>query len=185
MVKLPIPRAASGPDNDPLTGSAFLGLLVTHGPPAQEWKIPYENRRNLGRQDLDFIPPLFRLQQTILNSMHKYQPRFHLVKTCDLAKVPYSNFRTFVFPETEFIAVTAYQNEKVQTTSHVQTTLLMLLHWFPSLVFEHAQVGIEHGKSFNQTSLDLKRFNSTLMARDFRSGVNIVFQEIGSPIIWP
>ncbi|XP_003746795.2 T-box transcription factor TBX3-like [Galendromus occidentalis] len=51
--------------------------------------------------------------QTILNSMHKYQPRFHLVKTCDLAKVPYSNFKTFVFPETEFIAVTAYQNEKI------------------------------------------------------------------------
>ncbi|OQR66487.1 T-box transcription factor TBX2-like [Tropilaelaps mercedesae] len=50
--------------------------------------------------------------QTILNSMHKYQPRFHLVKTCDLAKLPYSTFRTFVFPETEFIAVTAYQNEK-------------------------------------------------------------------------
>lgn len=45
--------------------------------------------------------------------MHKYQPRFHLVKTCDLAKLPYSTFRTFVFPETQFIAVTAYQNEKV------------------------------------------------------------------------
>ncbi|XP_022666180.1 T-box transcription factor TBX2-like isoform X2 [Varroa destructor] len=51
--------------------------------------------------------------QTILNSMHKYQPRFHLVKTCDLAKLPYSTFRTFVFPETQFIAVTAYQNEKI------------------------------------------------------------------------
>lgn len=51
--------------------------------------------------------------QTILNSMHKYQPRFHVVKANDLLKLPYSTFRTFVFPETEFIAVTAYQNEKV------------------------------------------------------------------------
>ncbi|KAL8588349.1 hypothetical protein ACOMHN_033125 [Nucella lapillus] len=50
---------------------------------------------------------------TILNSMHKYQPRFHLVRTDDILKIPYSPFRTFVFKETEFIAVTAYQNEKI------------------------------------------------------------------------
>ncbi|KAK7464580.1 hypothetical protein BaRGS_00037859, partial [Batillaria attramentaria] len=52
-------------------------------------------------------------QSTILNSMHKYQPRFHLVRTDDILKLPYSAFRTFVFKETEFIAVTAYQNEKI------------------------------------------------------------------------
>ncbi|XP_074601520.1 uncharacterized protein LOC141855390 isoform X2 [Brevipalpus obovatus] len=51
--------------------------------------------------------------QTILNSMHKYQPRFHLVRANDLAKLPYSTFRTYLFKETEFIAVTAYQNEKI------------------------------------------------------------------------
>lgn len=45
--------------------------------------------------------------------MHKYQPRFHLVRTTDILKLPYSTFRTYVFKETEFIAVTAYQNEKV------------------------------------------------------------------------
>lgn len=46
--------------------------------------------------------------------MHKYQPRFHLVRTDDILKLPYSAFRTYVFKETEFIAVTAYQNEKVK-----------------------------------------------------------------------
>lgn len=51
--------------------------------------------------------------QTILNSMHKYQPRFHIVRANDILKLPYSTFRTFVFKETDFIAVTAYQNEKV------------------------------------------------------------------------
>ncbi|XP_050353342.1 T-box transcription factor TBX3-like isoform X4 [Nymphalis io] len=51
--------------------------------------------------------------QTILNSMHKYQPRFHLVRANDILKLPYSTFRTYVFKETEFIAVTAYQNEKI------------------------------------------------------------------------
>ncbi|KAF7655049.1 hypothetical protein LDENG_00061620 [Lucifuga dentata] len=50
---------------------------------------------------------------TILNSMHKYQPRFHIVKTNDILKLPYSTFRTYVFPETQFIAVTAYQNDKI------------------------------------------------------------------------
>ncbi|XP_051902414.1 T-box transcription factor TBX2-B-like isoform X2 [Hippocampus zosterae] len=50
---------------------------------------------------------------TILNSMHKYQPRFHIVRANDIMKLPYSTFLTYVFPETEFIAVTAYQNEKI------------------------------------------------------------------------
>ncbi|XP_018420347.1 PREDICTED: T-box transcription factor TBX3 [Nanorana parkeri] len=50
---------------------------------------------------------------TILNSMHKYQPRFHIVRANDILKLPYSTFRTYVFPETDFIAVTAYQNDKL------------------------------------------------------------------------
>ncbi|XP_029565285.1 T-box transcription factor TBX3 isoform X1 [Salmo trutta] len=53
------------------------------------------------------------LFQTILNSMHKYQPRFHIVRANDILKLPYSTFRTYVFPETDFIAVTAYQNDKI------------------------------------------------------------------------
>ncbi|RMX53725.1 hypothetical protein pdam_00000392 [Pocillopora damicornis] len=50
---------------------------------------------------------------TILNSMHKYQPRIHVVRADDTYKHPYSNFKTFSFPETAFIGVTAYQNEKI------------------------------------------------------------------------
>ena len=45
--------------------------------------------------------------------MHKYQPRIHVVRADDTYKHPYSNFKTFAFPETAFIGVTAYQNEKV------------------------------------------------------------------------
>ena len=45
--------------------------------------------------------------------MHKYQPRFHLVRADDIMQLPYSTFRTYVFRECEFIAVTAYQNEKI------------------------------------------------------------------------
>ncbi|CAJ0580878.1 unnamed protein product, partial [Mesorhabditis spiculigera] len=50
---------------------------------------------------------------TILNSMHKYQPRLHVVRCSELIQLPVSTFRTFVFKETEFIAVTAYQNDRV------------------------------------------------------------------------
>ncbi|KAF0033322.1 hypothetical protein F2P81_013388 [Scophthalmus maximus] len=50
---------------------------------------------------------------TILNSMHKYQPRFHIVKVNDILKLPYSTFRTYVFSETQFVAVTAYQNDQI------------------------------------------------------------------------
>lgn len=47
--------------------------------------------------------------------MHKYQPRFHVVKANNLLKLPLSTFRTFIFTETEFMAVTAYQNDQVRT----------------------------------------------------------------------
>lgn len=45
----------------------------------------------------------------MLNSLHKYEPRVHLVRVgCDPRRVV-----TYPFPETQFIAVTAYQNEEV------------------------------------------------------------------------
>lgn len=52
--------------------------------------------------------------------MHRYQPRFHLVyfaqKNASLDENAHSsNFRTFIFPETSFTAVTAYQNQRVST----------------------------------------------------------------------
>ncbi|CAF0949088.1 unnamed protein product [Didymodactylos carnosus] len=50
---------------------------------------------------------------TILNSMHKYQPRFHIARTDTLVDLAWCPFKTFLFNETEFIAVTAYQNEKI------------------------------------------------------------------------
>ncbi|XP_013791850.2 T-box transcription factor TBX10-like [Limulus polyphemus] len=51
----------------------------------------------------------------ILNSMHRYQPRFHVVylnpKGEDASQT--ENFKTFIFPETKFTAVTAYQNHRI------------------------------------------------------------------------
>ncbi|KAL9902564.1 T-box-containing protein TBX6L-like isoform 1-T2 [Glossina fuscipes fuscipes] len=49
----------------------------------------------------------------VLASMHKYQPRLHIIKTSDLTQLPWSPQQSFIFPETEFIAVTAYQNDRI------------------------------------------------------------------------
>jgi len=65
--------------------------------------------------------------QIILNSMHRYQPRFHVVyippksELTDTALT--EEFKTFIFPETRFTAVTAYQNHRVSGTS--------LYYWTP------------------------------------------------------
>lgn len=59
--------------------------------------------------------------QIILNSMHKYQPRVHIIKkkdhTASLLNLKSEEFRTFVFVETVFTAVTAYQNQLVRDGS--------------------------------------------------------------------
>ncbi|XP_065360846.1 T-box protein 2 [Calliphora vicina] len=49
----------------------------------------------------------------VLASMHKYQPRIHVIRTSDLAQIPWAPQQAFVFPETEFVAVTAYQNDRI------------------------------------------------------------------------
>jgi len=77
---------------------------------------------------------MFTYVQIILNSMHKYQPRIHLLKLRSRTTiVDYeqivkesqsdNNVKTFVFKETAFTAVTAYQNQlvRVQCTPYKHT----------------------------------------------------------------
>lgn len=73
--------------------------------------------------------------QIVLNSMHKYQPRIHIVKTNDdqtfsMQQKISENFSTHVFPETQFMSVTAYQN---QQASHV-TRMLSRCGWFVFII---------------------------------------------------
>ncbi|XP_066216096.1 T-box transcription factor TBX10 [Saccopteryx leptura] len=52
----------------------------------------------------------------ILNSMHRYQPRFHVVfvdPRKDSERYAQENFKSFIFTETQFTAVTAYQNHRI------------------------------------------------------------------------
>lgn len=61
-----------------------------------------------GRGSLLFLP-----SQLILHSMHKYQPRVHLVQAAQLCSQHWGGVASFRFPETMFISVTAYQNPQV------------------------------------------------------------------------
>ncbi|PFX15630.1 T-box transcription factor TBX20 [Stylophora pistillata] len=53
----------------------------------------------------------------ILNSMHKYQPRVHIIRkrdhTASVINLKSEEMKTFTFPETNFIGVTAYQNQLI------------------------------------------------------------------------
>lgn len=65
--------------------------------------------------------PCFWTLQLILNSMHKYQPRVHIIRkrdhTASVINLKSEEMKTFTFPETNFIGVTAYQNQLVSIFS--------------------------------------------------------------------
>ncbi|XP_064121173.1 T-box transcription factor TBX20-like [Macrobrachium nipponense] len=54
----------------------------------------------------------------VLNSMHRYQPRIHLVRLKEgfsgpITDLEQEDHRTYIFPQTVFTAVTAYQNQLI------------------------------------------------------------------------
>ena len=51
--------------------------------------------------------------QIMLNSLHKYEPRVHVVRVPGAGSESEQESWTFPFPATQFVAVTAYQNEDV------------------------------------------------------------------------
>ncbi|XP_053287536.1 eomesodermin homolog b isoform X1 [Pleuronectes platessa] len=55
-------------------------------------------------------------QMVIMQSLHKYQPRLHIVEVTEDGAEDVNNdgkTQSFTFPETQFIAVTAYQNTDI------------------------------------------------------------------------
>ncbi|KAI4579390.1 hypothetical protein MJT46_000758 [Ovis ammon polii x Ovis aries] len=54
--------------------------------------------------------------QIMLNSLHKYEPQVHIVRVGDAHRM----VMNCSFPETQFIAVTAYQNEETPTSVSVE-----------------------------------------------------------------
>lgn len=56
--------------------------------------------------------------------MHKYQPRLHVVETTHIGEMNQGQHHMFVFPGTQFMTVTAYQNDEVSTTRSQYTHLI-------------------------------------------------------------
>nr|CAD66613.1 T-box protein [Suberites domuncula] len=86
--------------DSPATGAVWEKQLITF----QKCKITNNHLDQLG--------------YVVLNSMHKYQPRIHIVKTNDdqtfsMQQRVSENFSTHIFPETQFMSVTAYQNQQI------------------------------------------------------------------------
>merc|ERR1719192_2742684 len=116
---------------DPEPGSKYLVLLDIVPCDNKRYRYAYHRSSWLVAGKADPAPP-HRLychpdapftaeqlrKQVIFNSMHKFQPRIYLVKRCEgrsgpVTDVEKEKYRTFVFPETIFTAVTAYQNQLI------------------------------------------------------------------------
>ena len=69
----------------------------------------------------------------MLNSLHKYEPRLHIIRVGapDVTK----SVTSYNFAESRFIAVTAYQNDEVGFFFKVAGILKMSSYCFPSANF--------------------------------------------------
>lgn len=99
--------------------------------------------------------------------MHRYQPRFHVVY---VEPAPNSylnaqrNFCSFSFPETRFMAVTAYQNHRVrphQTNWSLTIRFLFIFSESYQSLFQHAAL------SFSQ--ITQLKIASNPFAKGFRT----------------
>ncbi|XP_072450843.1 T-box transcription factor TBX22-like isoform X2 [Chiloscyllium punctatum] len=94
------PRLYMHPDS-PASGESWMKQIVSF------------DRVKLTNNDMD------EKGHIILQSMHKYRPRIHVIlKEADEHVsvnqiLPPNGVRTFAFPETEFTTVTAYQNQQI------------------------------------------------------------------------
>jgi len=68
----------------------------------------------------------------VLQSLHKYQPRLHVVQVNEDGTEDTSQpgrVQTFTFPETQFIAVTAYQNTDVRNNKKNAFLKIRWIYW--------------------------------------------------------
>ncbi|XP_026131074.1 T-box brain protein 1-like [Carassius auratus] len=93
-------RVYTHPDS-PNTGAHWMRQEISFG------KLKLTNNKGASSNSTQMI---------ILQSLHKYQPRVHVIeinKSGDEDTSDPDRVQTFTFPETQFIAVTAYQNTDI------------------------------------------------------------------------
>jgi hypothetical protein len=100
-------------------GRTLIKLCACAGDPELDAPLPATPARDLYPATWRGHLLSFAHAQVILNSMHRYQPRLHVIYIPPRGEVTNSeeNFKTFIFTETKFTAVTAYQNHRVSMHS--------------------------------------------------------------------
>jgi T-box protein 20 len=95
----------------------FASMILPFTMKERELSIDFISASDTNSIFLSFAP------QIVLNSMHRYQPRIHLILRSDMSSsnapvtdLEMEKHRTFVFPECIFTAVTAYQNQLVSVS---------------------------------------------------------------------
>ncbi|NXM24881.1 TBX22 factor, partial [Oxyruncus cristatus] len=102
------PRLYIHPDS-PCSGETWMRQIISFD------RVKLTNNEMDDKGHVDASPPA----QIILQSMHKYKPRVHVIaqdSRFDLAQIqslPAEGVQTFSFQETEFTTVTAYQNQQI------------------------------------------------------------------------
>ncbi|CAJ0945430.1 unnamed protein product [Ranitomeya imitator] len=109
--------------------------------------------------------------QIMLNSLHKYEPRIHIVRVGG----PQRMIKSHSFPETQFIAVTAYQNEEVYNLENISypSTNTFNITWLDTYLLHH--------KCFRITALKIKHnpFAKAFLDAKERSDHKELLEEAG------
>ncbi|KAB0390222.1 hypothetical protein E2I00_002484, partial [Balaenoptera physalus] len=106
-------RVYMHPDS-PNTGAHWMRAAGSLQPPRGPRRRARRTPAALTRRSS--LPFLSAGQMVVLQSLHKYQPRLHVVEVNEDGTEDTSQpgrVQTFTFPETQFIAVTAYQNTDI------------------------------------------------------------------------
>ncbi|MEQ2275467.1 T-box transcription factor tbx20 [Xenotaenia resolanae] len=115
----------------------------------------------------------------ILNSMHKYQPRVHIIKkkdhTASLLNLKSEEFRTFVFVETVFTAVTAYQNQLVRVFKCNTETLSGLYYKLTLKAYSEPERGYFKVKALDK--ITKLKIDSNPFAKGFRDSSRLTDME--------
>lgn len=118
----------------------------------------------------------------MLNSMHKYQPRIHLVlwrgkdSQQSLANSPVGQLesevhKTFIFKETIFTAVTAYQNHSV-------SSWMLFLHYKKNKFFFLQKSNKKNLIAFFHLQITKLKIDSNPFAKGFRDSSRLTDLEL-------
>ncbi|KAJ8255354.1 hypothetical protein GJAV_G00203910 [Gymnothorax javanicus] len=110
------PVITNGAYNSLLTNTSPQGYPTAGYPYAQQYGHTYQGGAfyQFSTAQAGLVPG--KAQMVVLQSLHKYQPRLHVVEVNEDGTEDSSQpgrIQTFTFPETQFIAVTAYQNTDI------------------------------------------------------------------------